>query len=148
TRNCTSAGSQDTSPRFAASYYLYGSSLVIPVPDIDRTDYLLCLGANPRVSNGSFLTAPNIRERLQGIRRRGGRVVVVDPRRTETAREADEHVAILPGGDAAFLLAIAHTILSEGLARREHIERLSGGFAEIEQRLTAFAPQRVAPSTG
>jgi anaerobic selenocysteine-containing dehydrogenase len=97
TRNCTSAGSQDTSPRFAASYYLYGSSLSIPVPDIDRTAYFLCLGANPRISNGSFMTAPNIRKRLQAIRQRGGKVVVVDPRRTETAREADEHIAILPG---------------------------------------------------
>jgi anaerobic selenocysteine-containing dehydrogenase len=148
TRNCTSAGSQDTSPRFAASYYLYGSSLAIPVPDIDRTDFLLCLGANPRVSNGSFLTAPNIRERLHGIHRRGGRVVVVDPRRTETARDADEHIAILPGGDAALLLAMAHTILSAGLARRDHIARLSVGFEQIECRLAAFTPERVASSTG
>ena len=148
TRNCTSAGSQDTSPRFAASYYLYGSSLAVPVPDIERTSYLLCLGANPRVSNGSFLTAPNIRERLQGIRRRGGRIVVVDPRRTETAREADEHVAILPGGDAAFLLSLAHVIVREGLARRDHIKKRSIGFSEIERRLVAFTPERVAASTG
>ena len=148
TRNCTSAGSQDTSPRFATSYYLYGSSLAVPIPDVDRTDYLLCLGANPRVSNGSFLTAPNIRERLQGIRRRGGRVVVVDPRRTETAREADEHVAILPGGDAAFLFSIAHVIVNEQLVRREHVDRLSVGFAEIERRLAPFTPQSVAGTTG
>ena len=148
TRNCTSASSQDTSPRFAASYYLYGSSLAIPVPDIDRTDYLLCLGANPRVSNGSFLTAPNIRERLQAIRQRGGRVVVVDPRRTETARESDEHIAILPGGDAAFLLAIAQVILHEGLARRDRIAGLSVGFDEIERRLVHFTPECVAASTG
>ena len=92
TRNCTSSGSQDTSPRFAASWYLYGNSLAVPIPDIDRTHYLLCIGANPRVSNGSFLTAPDVRGRLQAIRGRGGRVVVVDPRRTETAREADEHI--------------------------------------------------------
>ena len=111
---------------------MYGASLSIPVPDIDRTDYLLCLGANPRVSNGSFLTAPNIRERLQAIRRRGGRVVVVDPRRTETACDADEHVAILPGGDAAFLLSMAQAIVAEGLVRREHITRLAIDFDEID----------------
>lgn len=148
TRNCTSAGSQDTSTRFAASYYLYGSSLAIPVPDVDRTDYLLCVGANPRVSNGSFLTAPDIRRRFQEIRRRGGRIVVVDPRRTETAREADEHIAILPGGDAAFLLSMVQVIVSEGLARRDAIERLAVGWPEIERRLPPFAPERVAPQVG
>ncbi|MBI2827256.1 MAG: molybdopterin-dependent oxidoreductase [Planctomycetia bacterium] len=148
TRNCTSAGSQDASPRFAASYYLYGASLASPVPDIERTDYLLCLGANPRVSNGSFLTAPDVRRRLQAIRRRGGRVVVVDPRRTETAREADEHVAILPGGDAAFLLSLAQVIVAEGLARREHVALRSTGWEQIERRLAAFAPERVAAAVG
>jgi anaerobic selenocysteine-containing dehydrogenase len=148
TRNSMSAGSQDTSPRFAASYYLYGASLAVPVPDIDRTAYFLCLGANPRVSQGSFMSAPNVRERLQAIRRRGGRIVVVDPRRTETAREADEHLAILPGGDAAFLLAMLHTLVSEGLASAEAISRLSSGWSEIERRLPAFAPERVATSVG
>ncbi len=147
-RNRTSAGSQDTNPRFAASYYLYGSSLSVPVPDIDRTQYLLCLGANPRISNGSFLTAPNIRERLQAIRRRGGRVVVVDPRRTETARDADEHVSILPGGDAAFLLSMSQVLLAEGLAKRTDIDRMASGWSALEQRLSAFTPERVAPVAG
>ncbi len=148
TRNCTSAGSQDTNPRFAASYYLYGNSLAVPVPDIDRTDYFLCLGANPRVSNGSFLTAPDIRGRMQAIRRRGGRVVVVDPRRTETAREADEHVAILPGGDAAFLLSLVHVLVAEGRLDRARLERLAGGWDAIQQRLAAFAPERASASVG
>ena len=148
TRNCTSAGSQDTSPRFAASYYLYGSSLSIPVPDIDRTAYFLCLGANPRVSNGSFMTAPNIRKRLQAIRQRGGKVVVVDPRRTETAREADEHIAILPGGDAAFLLSLAHVLVEEKRVDRARLERVANGWEAIQRRLTAFSPERVAPTVG
>src|SRR5690606_29792670 len=104
-RNCFSAGSQDTSPRFASSWYLYGSSLSVPIPDLDRTQYLLIIGANPVVSNGSFLSAPNMRQRLRDIRARGGRVVVIDPRRSETVREADEHHAIRPGGDAMLLLA-------------------------------------------
>ena len=148
TRNCTSAGSQDTSPRFAASYYLYGYSLSVPVPDIDRTEYFLCLGANPRVSNGSLLGAPDIRRRLQAIRQRGGRVVVVDPRRTETAREADEHVAILPGGDAAFLLSLAQVLVADGRVERTRLERIAGGWPAIEERLGAFTPERVAGVTG
>jgi len=98
----TSAGSQDTSPRFAASYYLYGSSWAIPIPDIDRTDYFLCLGANPLVSQGSFVSAPNMRARLRALRGRGGKLVVVDPRRSETAEIADIH---LHGDGAALGLA-------------------------------------------
>ncbi|MFO0947771.1 MAG: molybdopterin-dependent oxidoreductase [Planctomycetota bacterium] len=148
TKNCTSAGSQDTSPRFAASYYLYGSSLAIPVPDIERTDYLLCLGANPRVSNGSFLTAPNIRERLLALRRRGGKLVVVDPRKTETARDADEHVSILPGGDAPLLLAMCQVIVAEGLARRADIDRLANGWPKLESRLSHFTPEQVEDFVG
>ncbi len=148
TRNSTSAGSQDTSPRFAASYYLYGSSLANPIPDIDRTDYFLCIGANPRVSQGSLMTAPDVRKRLQAIRARGGRVVVVDPRRTETAREADEHVAILPGGDAAFLLAMTQVLVAEGRVDRANVDRLARGWSEIESRLAAFTPERVARSVG
>jgi anaerobic selenocysteine-containing dehydrogenase len=148
TRNCTSAGSQDTSPRFAVSYYLYGGSLVVPIPDIDRTHYFLCLGANPRVSNGSLLTAPDVRKRLHAIRQRGGRVVVVDPRRSETAREADEHIAILPGGDAAFLLSLVHVLAAEGRIDRTRIERLASGWDTIESRLAAFSPERVEPMVG
>ena len=117
-RNCYSAGSQDTSPRFATSWYLYGSSFATPIPDLERTDYLLCVGANPLVSNGSLLTAPDVRGRLRALRARGGRLVVVDPRRTETAREADEHVAILPGGDAALLLGMLRVLLDEGRVDR------------------------------
>jgi anaerobic selenocysteine-containing dehydrogenase len=148
TRNCTSSGSQDTSVRFAASWYLYGNSLAVPIPDVDRTHYLLMLGANPRVSQGSFMTAPDIRGRLQAIRRRDGRVVVVDPRRTETARDADEHVAILPGGDAALLLSMVQVLVSEGRVDRAGIERLAKGWPAIESRLAAFEPERVTRITG
>ena len=127
TRNSFSAGSQDTSPRFAASYHLYGSSLVTPVPDIDRTHYFLCVGANPAVSNGSFMTAPNARRRLHAIRERGGRVVVVDPRRTETVREADQWVPIRPGGDAALLLAMTQTLVADGRADEARIAAAAHG---------------------
>jgi anaerobic selenocysteine-containing dehydrogenase len=111
TRNSFSAGSQDTSPRFAASHYLYGNSLVMPVPDVDRTDWFLCIGANPFVSQGSAASGPDMKNRIRAIRERGGKVVVVDPRRTETGRDADEVVRIRPGGDAAFLLAMVRLVV-------------------------------------
>jgi len=148
TRNATSAGSQDTSPRFATSYLLYGSSLAIPIPDVDRTDYFLCVGANPIVSNGSFLSAPDMRGRLRAIRERGGRVVVIDPRFTETAREADEHVAIRPGADAALLLAMVHVLVREGQVDRERVRRETRGWDAVEARLDAYAPAAVAAHTG
>ena len=148
TRNATSAGSQDTSPRFAASYYLYGSSLSIPIPDVDRTHYLLCFGANPMVSNGSFLSAPNMRGRLRAIQARGGKVVVVDPRRTESAREADEHVAIRPGSDAMLMFAMVQTLHARGRIDRAALDRLAGGFDAIAALLAPFTPEAVAPHVG
>lgn len=148
TKNAFSAGSQDTSPRFAASYHLYGSSFSIPVPDVDRTDYFLCIGANPYVSNGSFLTAPNMRARMRAIVERGGKTVVVDPRLTETAKDASEHVAIRPGSDAAFQLALLHVIVREGRVAREWIDRETTGWGEIERRLADFTPEKVAAHTG
>ena len=148
TRNSYSAGTQDTAPRNAASHHLYGNSWAIPVPDLDRTDYLLCIGANPYVSNGSFLTAPNVKARLRGIRARGGRIVVVDPRRTETAREADEHVAILPGGDAALLLGMVHVLAAEGRIDRDRIAAAASGWDEIEALIRPLTPERAGEFAG
>src|SRR4029078_7548894 len=96
----------------------------------------------------SMMTAPDIRRRLRAIRERGGRVVVVDPRRTETARDAHEHLAILPGGDAAFLLALAQTLVAEGRIDRTSIGQLAVGWEEIERRLQPFSPERVALAVG
>lgn len=141
TRNATSAGSQDTSPRFAASYYLYGSSFTVPVPDVDRTDYFLCIGANPRVSNGSVMNGPNVRERLQGVRGRGGKVVVVDPRRSETAREADEHVPILPGTDAFFLLAMVNCLVTAGRVDEGRLRQQARGWDAVKPRLAPFTAE-------
>jgi anaerobic selenocysteine-containing dehydrogenase len=148
THNCYSAGSQDTSPRFATSWHLYGSSFITPIPDLERTHYLLCVGANPVVSNGSLLTAPNVRARLRALRARGGRLVVVDPRRTETAREADEHVAILPGGDAALLLGMLRVILDEDRADRSAIDALARGFEAVAGRVRALEPSALAAACG
>jgi len=148
TRNRFSAGSQDANPRLVTSYELYGSSISIPIPDIDRTDYFLCLGGNPMISNGSVMTAPDMRRRLRAVRERGGKVVVVDPRRTETAKEADEHVAIRPGGDAAFLLAMVRVLVERGRVDRRFLETRTSGWSEVERRLAAFTPARVAAFTG
>lgn len=147
-RNCFSAGSQDTSPRFATSWYLYGSSLSVPIPDVDRTQYLLVVGANPLVSNGSFLSAPNLRGRLRGIRERGGRIVVVDPRRSETARVADEHLAVRPGSDALLLLAMVQVLVAEGRVDGAALARQANGWSVVAAELDRFAPARVAAAVG
>lgn len=147
-RNCFSAGSQDTSPRFATSWYLYGSSLSVPIPDLDRTDYFLVIGANPVVSNGSFLSAPNMRQRIRDIRARGGRVVVIDPRRSETVQEADEHHAVRPGGDALLLLAMVQVLAAHARIDRAALARDVRGWAAVEVELPHFAPARVAPRVG
>ena len=115
TRNSYNASSQDTNPRFAVSYYLDGASLAIPIPDIDRTSFFLCMGANPLVSNGSLMTVPNMRQRIRKVQKQGGKVVVVDPCYTETAKRADEYISIRPGGDAALLLAMLRVLQKSGL---------------------------------
>jgi anaerobic selenocysteine-containing dehydrogenase len=148
TKNRTSAGSQDTSPRFAASYYLYGNLAVYPVPDLERTNYFLCIGANPVVSQGSVMVTPDVRTKLRAIRERGGKIVTVDPRFTETAKLASEHVPIRPGGDAAFLLALLQVLAADGLLDRPAIERTAVGWDEVERRLGAFTPERTAVMTG
>ena len=112
--NIFTASTVDQMPKQVAAGLMFGHLLSVPVPDVDRCDHLLVLGANPLVSNGSLLTAPNMRGRLRGIRERGGKVVVVDPRRTRTAEEADEHHFIRPGSDALLLAAIACTLVRGG----------------------------------
>src|SRR5580693_9518624 len=115
TRNRFDANSQDANPKLYASMMMYGDPTSLTVPDIDRTDYFLVLGANPAASNGSVMSLGDVRGRLKGVRERGGRLVLVDPRRTETAAYADEHHFIRPGGDPAFLLAMLQVIFAEGL---------------------------------
>ena len=112
---------------------MFGGSLTIPVPDVDRTDHLLILGANPLASNGSLLTAPDMRGRLRAIQARGGKVVVVDPRRTRTAEVADEHHFIRPGTDALLLFALVHVLFAEGLARPGRLAELCDGVDEVER---------------
>jgi anaerobic selenocysteine-containing dehydrogenase len=145
TRNRFSATSIDQLPHMLASYLLYGHQLMVPVPDIDRTSYLLMLGANPLASNGSMMTAPGFGRRLKDLQKRGGRVVVIDPRRTETAAVADEHHFVRPGTDAAFLLALIHQVIADGSARTaSYVD----GLGTVEEAVSAWTPERAAGITG
>jgi anaerobic selenocysteine-containing dehydrogenase len=141
------AGSQDVNSRFVASALLYGAPLLVPIPDLARTRLLVVIGANPLVSHGSVLTAPRIRDQLCAITERGGRVVVVDPRRTETAR-AFEHVRIAPDSDAWFLLSLLHVVLGEGLEDRAWLDRSASGAGELRAVAARFPPEATATRTG
>jgi anaerobic selenocysteine-containing dehydrogenase len=148
TKNVFSATSVDQLPKHVSSGLMFGHPATIPVPDIDRTDYLLMLGANPKASNGSLATAPDWPGRMQAIRDRGGRVVVVDPRRTESAELADEHVFIRPGSDAAWLAAIATEIMTERLASPGRLADFTNGLDALGDLLAPFTPESVAAVTG
>ena len=143
-----SATSVDQLPQMLAAFLMYGHQLLMPVPDVDRTQHFLILGANPLASNGSLMTAPGMRERLMALRARGGRVVLVDPRRTETAAYADLHLAIRPESDAAFLLALIHTIFEEGLARPDRLAAISDGLDSLAGIAKAWSPESVAAAVG
>jgi anaerobic selenocysteine-containing dehydrogenase len=145
TKNIFSASTVDQYPKQMASALMFGTATSVPVPDLDRTDFLLILGANPLASNGSLMTAPDVRGRLRAIRARGGKIVVVDPRRTRTAKEADEHLFIRPGSDALLLFALVHVIFDEGL--ESPVEHLAG-LDEVRTLARDFSPEAVAAVTG
>jgi anaerobic selenocysteine-containing dehydrogenase len=148
TRNIFTASTVDQYPKQMASALMFGSGATVAVPDVDRTDHLLVLGANPLASNGSLLTAPDMRGRLRAIRARGGKVVVVDPRRTRTAREADEHHFIRPGSDALLLFALVHTLFAEDLADPGVLGEYVSGLDAVRELAAAFAPEAVAAACG
>ena len=148
TNNRFSATSVDQLPHHLASLWLFGHKSLFPIPDIDRTDYFLMLGANPIASNGSLWTVPDVRKRIKALTARGGKLVVIDPRHTETARLASEHHFITPGTDALFLLALLHTLFAEGLANPGHLSPFITGLDEVEQAIAAFSPDFAAAHTG
>jgi anaerobic selenocysteine-containing dehydrogenase len=148
TRNHYSATSADQLPQHLTSAEMFGSLALFPIPDVDRTDYMLVLGANPSVSNGSLMTAPGARHRLSAIVARGGTVVVVDPRRTETVAHASEHVAIAPGGDPYLLLGMLRVLFAEGRTRLGRLEGHADGIATIEQLAAQWPVTRAAPIAG
>ncbi len=147
-KNIYSASTVDQMPKQVSAGLMFGGGLSVPVPDVDRTDHLLILGANPLVSNGSLLTAPDMRGRIRAIRERGGKVVVIDPRRSRTAREASEHHFIRPGTDALLLFAIANVLLDEGLADPGALAEHANGAEEIAELAEPFEPDAVAPLCG
>lgn len=144
-----SASSVDQLPKQVASGYMFGTPLSVAIPDLDRTQYILMLGANPYASNGSLCTAPDFPGRLEAMRARGGKLVVVDPRRSKTADEADEWLAIRPGTDALLLAAIANTLLADGVADPgEHVREFVNGFDQLPLALAPFTAQAVEHATG
>jgi anaerobic selenocysteine-containing dehydrogenase len=145
TKSIFSASTVDQRPKEISSALMFGTALSVPIPDVDRTSYLLVLGANPLASNGSLLTAPDMRGRLRALRARGGKLIVVDPRRSRTAEEADEHHPIRPGTDALLLFALVHVLFAEDLVRPLG---LADGVAEVEALAQPFTPEAVAPATG
>src|SRR4051794_4467537 len=147
-KNVYSASTVDQYPKQLASAYLFGTGTTVAVPDLDRCEWLLVLGANPVASNGSLMTAPDARGRLRAIQRRGGRVVVVDPRRSRTAELADEHVSILPGTDALLLFAMVHVLFEEGLVDLGSLAPLVAGVEAVGELAADFAPEAVAPVCG
>jgi anaerobic selenocysteine-containing dehydrogenase len=148
TRNIFSASTVDQYPKQAASAMMFGTPLSVPIPDIDRTQYFLCMGANPLASNGSLMTAPDFRGRLKALQARGGKLVVVDPRRSRTAETADEHFFIRPGTDALLLAAIANTLIAEGLDDPGAAGEWLAGMDQIPALVEPFTAEAVAPHTG
>ena len=146
TKNLYSATSLDQLPHMLAALLVFGNQLLMPVPDIDRTELFICLGANPLASNGSIMSAPDVRGRLKAIRDRGGRVIVLDPRRTETAEKADRHLFVRPGSDAVLLLAMIHVIFADKLERLGRLE--ATGVDELRAAAVDWPPERAAAITG
>ncbi|MFC4786545.1 molybdopterin-dependent oxidoreductase [Nocardioides sp. MAHUQ-72] len=145
TRNKFSATSVDQLPHQLVAHLMYGHQLFLPVPDLDRTSYFLVLGANPMASNGSLMTAPDFPARLRELKARGGRMVVLDPRRTETARAADEHHFVRPGTDAFVLLAMVNVLVAEGLTcPPSYVD----GLDEATAAVADFTPERAEAVSG
>jgi len=148
TRNRFSATSVDQLAHHFAAYFMFGHQLLLPIPDLDRTNFFLILGANPAVSNGSLMTAPDLAERLRETRRRGGKVILIDPRRNETAGLADQHLFIRPGTDVLLLLALLHVVFEEGLTRLGPLAAFAKGVETIGNLVAEFHPEKVASITG
>ena len=148
TRNMYSASSVDQVPKMLSVGLMFGSWLSVPVPDIERSDFLLILGANPMVSNGSLWTVPDFRGKAKALRARGGRIVVIDPRRTETADVADAHHYIRPGADVFFLLGLAHTLFEESLIQPGRLADHLNGLDEVREAVRDYAPERMAARCG
>ncbi|MEO9324791.1 molybdopterin-dependent oxidoreductase [Nocardioides sp. C4-1] len=145
TQNRFSASTVDQVPHQLVAWQMYGHQLMIAVPDLDRTTFFLVVGANPMASNGSLMTVPDFPARVRELKARGGRMVVLDPRRTETAKVADEHHFVRPGTDAAVLLAMLHVLVDEGLARPP---AYVDGLDHLAELVAPFTPERAETFSG
>ena len=147
-KNFYSASTLDQIPKQLACGLMYGSWLSVPVPDIERTDLLFVLGGNPMASNGSMWTVPDFRGKLKALKARGGRMIVVDPRRTETAELADEHLFVRPGADVFLLLAMVQALFAEGLVRLGRLAEHAAGLDALREAVAGYTPERVAARCG
>jgi anaerobic selenocysteine-containing dehydrogenase len=148
TTNVFSASTVDQRPKEVSAGLMFGGSLTVPVPDVDRTDLLVMLGANPYASNGSLATAPDWPGRIEALLARGGRLVVVDPRRTRTAEVASQHLAIRPGADPFLLMALVNVLAADGLVDLAHLAPYVTGVDEVVRLAEPFTPEAVEPVTG
>ncbi|TVP90453.1 MAG: molybdopterin dinucleotide-binding protein [Pseudomonadaceae bacterium] len=148
TRNISSAASLDQMPHQLVSYLMFGHSQLFTIPDIDRTQYMLMLGANPAASNGSLMTAGDILKRLERIRERGGKVVLVDPRRTESARYVDQHLFIKPGTDAFFLMGLIRHVLDKGLTKPGRLQELADDWDALAPLFDGLTLEQVSARCG
>jgi anaerobic selenocysteine-containing dehydrogenase len=146
--NVFSASTVDQRPKEVSAGLMFGGAFTVPVPDVDRTDFLLMLGANPYASNGSLATAPDWPGRIEALLERGGRLIVVDPRRTQTAEVASQHLAIRPGADPFLLMALVNVLATDGLIRLDRLEPYVRGVEEVVRLAEPFTPEAVAPATG
>ncbi len=148
TERSFSAATMDQFPQNVALHTMIGDPWMFPIPDIQRTEFFVCMGGNPLVSQGSLMSAPNAKKRLTAILDRGGRVVTIDPRRTETAEIASEHLFIKPGSDAYFLLSVCHVLFDEGLVAPGRLADVTDGLDRIEEIATTYTPESVEAATG
>jgi len=150
TTNRYSATSVDQLAHHLAALYMFGNALMVPVPDIPRTHFWLILGGNPIVSNGSLMTAPDIRGKMRDIQDRGGKIVVVDPRRTETADKSDQHIFIKPGTDLWLLLSMLHIILYSDKIQLDHLAECidAAAIESIKNTVAPFTPEMAETITG
>ncbi len=146
-QNRFSATSADQLPHHFVSWAMFGHHMTLPVPDIDRTEFFLIMGGNPLASNGSMMTVPNVAHRLKNIQKRGGKVIVVDPRKTETSKIADEHIFIKPGTDALLLLAIIHELLWDEKIGNSKILKVEN-FDEFSAFVQKYSPDKVSDTIG
>lgn len=148
TKNRFASHSLDQLPQMFVNGEMFGHQAMFPVPDLERTSYFLALGANPLVSNGSIMSTPDIQGKLKSLQARGGKFVVIDPRRTRSAKLADEHFFIRPGTDVLFLLAFVHVLFEQKLLRVDKVAAYTDGIQTIGELTQAYSPELVAPLIG